>query len=174
MKDATTLTSQERTDIEKQLRLDDNNATGSPVEPVTSSLDDAARAAYEREQKAGLQDGWQLEFFPKVLPSSWLPINRLPNYERWLRRDRMCVIISATVELDGKRWLHVSCSYPNALPTWKDLKEIKRLFIGRDRTAIQLLPKESQYVNRHPYVLHMFVCLDDDPVPDFTHGTGQI
>ncbi len=28
--------------------------------------------------------------------------------------------------------------------------------------------------NIHPNVLHLFVCLDGDPLPDFTRGKGSL
>jgi hypothetical protein len=72
---------------------------------------------------------------------------------------------------DGKWWLHVSVSHPHKLPTWAELKEVKELFIGRDKKAIQILPNEKEYVNMHPYCLHLFHS-DEDGLPDFTHGGG--
>ena len=81
--------------------------------------------------------------------------------------DRLRVICSARVEADGKRWMHVSCSTPTRLPTWDELRLVKDTFIGRDRPALQLLPRQSEYVNIHPHVLHLWSCLDGDPTPDF-------
>lgn len=77
------------------------------------------------------------------------------------------VLCAARVEADGKRWMHVSCSRPNRLPSWEELKLVKDTFIGRERKAIQVLPPEAEHVNIHPYALHLFSCLDDDPLPDF-------
>ncbi len=79
----------------------------------------------------------------------------------------LTVICSARPEADGKRWMHVSCSRPSRLPSWDDLRLVKDTFIGRERKALQVLPPQSEYVNCHPYVLHLWACLDGDPLPDF-------
>ncbi len=104
---------------------------------------------------------------PRVLPADWS--------KRWdigagcfLRRDYLRVIMS--VELKGgdpRRWLHVSLSRDTGLPSWEDLREVKRIFIGRDRKAIQVLPPEDEYVNMNPHVLHLWCCLNEDVLPDF-------
>ena len=86
----------------------------------------------------------------------------------------IAVIMSAAVEADGKRWVHVSASRKGRMPNWADLKLVKRDFIGIDRKAIQVFPKASEYVNINPDVLHLWTCLDDDAIPDFTNGTGSI
>lgn len=59
------------------------------------------------------------------------------------------------------------------LPSWKDLRDVKDVFIG-NRKAIQVFPVAAEYVNIHPNVLHLFACLDDDGLPDFTSGTGSL
>jgi hypothetical protein len=84
------------------------------------------------------------------------------------------VIVSERVELDGRRWRHVSCSHKHRIPTYEELCEVKDVFIGRERCALQVFPEESQKVNIHPNVLHLWHCLDTRPVPDFTQGTGMI
>lgn len=84
----------------------------------------------------------------------------------------LSVICTGNVESDGKRWLHVSCSRRNRLPSWEELRLVKDTFIGKDRKAISVLPCEGEYVNDHPFVLHLFSCLDGDGLPDFrTEGT---
>jgi hypothetical protein len=83
----------------------------------------------------------------------------------------MFVICTARVEQDGLRWLHVSCSRRDRLPDWADLRLIKHTFIGDDRVALQVLPREHDYVNIAPRCMHLWSCLDGEPVPDFrVHG----
>jgi hypothetical protein len=81
--------------------------------------------------------------------------------------DSLTVVVSGSTEKDGRRWLHVSASRPSKLPNWEDMREVKNTFIGRDRKAIQVLPPQAEYVNDHPYVLHLWACVDDDGLPDF-------
>lgn len=84
------------------------------------------------------------------------------------RGKALFVICTAHVYGAGERWVHVSCSTPNALPTWEELKLVKNTFIGEDKLAIQVLPPKAKYVNKHDYVLHLWHRLDSDPIPDFT------
>ncbi len=69
---------------------------------------------------------------------------------------------------DPRRWHHVSLSFPDHLPTWEDLGMVKRIFMGHDVTALQVLPPVSRYVNLHPFVLHLWRSLDGDVTPDFS------
>jgi hypothetical protein len=86
--------------------------------------------------------------------------------------DELSVIVSESIERDGRVWLHVSMSRPTRLPTWSDMRRVKDAFIGKERKAIQVFPPDSEYVNQHPYCLHLFCCLDGDVLPDFRRGDG--
>lgn len=112
-------------------------------------------------------EAWALDLMPRILPPGWRQRNdpRIGIY--FDSGDGLRVIFSATTEADGKRWIHVSCSRPTRLPSWTDLKNVKDVFVGGDRLAVQVLPRRQDYVNYHPYVLHLWSCLDGDPVPDF-------
>jgi hypothetical protein len=81
----------------------------------------------------------------------------------YVSRHGQTVITSGNVEQDGKRWLHVSTAHPRRLPSWEELREVKDIFIGRERQAVQKFPKQSEYVNIHPNCLHLWCCLDGDP-----------
>ena len=50
----------------------------------------------------------------------------------------------------------------------KDLKEVKRVFVGEDKKAIMVFPPESEHVNIHPNCLHLYAPLGEDPLPDFS------
>jgi hypothetical protein len=113
------------------------------------------------------------EWLPRILPAMWI---RQPDYGPaavFKSLDGLAVLISAKRERDSKRWLHVSASRQNRIPSWEDLREIKLLFIGAEKLAVQVLPRQSEYVNVNPCVLHLWHCLDGDPVPDFRVG-GQV
>ena len=109
---------------------------------------------------------------PRVLPAGW-------SYNHSLGTDNVLdhgvrglrVILTAMRYGDGRAWLHLSMSRRDGhLPSWRDLREAKDLFIGRDRKAIQVLPSANEYVNINPGVLHLWCCLDGDPLPDFRIG----
>jgi len=117
---------------------------------------------------------WARDLAPTVLPAGWSVVTHGADGAMYVRRDGLKVITSAAVEEDGKRWLHVSCSRAARLPSWPDLREVKDIFVGLERTALQVLPKQSRYINLHPFVLHLWCCLDADPVPDFARGGDSI
>lgn len=84
------------------------------------------------------------------------------------KRSGLTVIESKGVHPnDGREWLHVSCSYSHRLPDWEDLKLVKRVFVGDNRTALQVFPPAREWVNIHPFCLHLWCCLDDEVVPAF-------
>ena len=61
----------------------------------------------------------------------------------------------ATLE-GGKKVLHISLSRRSRLPSWDDVKRVKEAFLGSEREAYHVLPKQSDYVNLHPYCLHLW------------------
>ncbi len=112
---------------------------------------------------------------PYVLPVGWkVEERRLDGAMYRHGSARMTVIVSASVERDGRNWLHVSVAHPERMPTWDDLRYVKDIFVGRDRTALQVLPPAAKHVNQHPYCLHLWACLDGDVTPDFTQGGETI
>lgn len=120
------------------------------------------------------------QVLPRIIPSTWHrePHPMGPGADREVavfRHDSgMAVLISAARHQDGRRWLHVSVSRRNRLPSWEDLRQVKDVWIGQDRVAVQVLPRARDYVNIHPFCLHLWCCLDEDVVPDFTEGMGTI
>lgn len=112
---------------------------------------------------------------PTVLPPGWRMLDRTLNgarYRNW--RTRHTVIITISREQDGRRWLHFSCSHIDRIPKWGELVDIKEVFLGTKVFAYQVIPPRAEYVNQHPNVLHLWHCLDDIPMPDFTRGSGQL
>ncbi len=113
------------------------------------------------------------DYAPKSLPPVWKKLELESNspfglcaYERTY--DDLTVIFTA-VDLhgDGKIWLHVSLSRLNRLPTYKDMAEVKDLFIGEDREALQIFAKKSRHINFHPYCLHLWCAVEGNGLPDF-------
>lgn len=56
----------------------------------------------------------------------------------------------------GGGWDHVSVSFRHRCPTWDEMCAVKDMFFGDDETVIQYHPAKSNYVNRHPYCLHLW------------------
>jgi len=58
---------------------------------------------------------------------------------------------------DGFGWEHVSTStLLNRTPTWDEMQFIKEQFWDDDDLVIQFHPPKSDYVNNHPYTLHLW------------------
>jgi hypothetical protein len=53
-------------------------------------------------------------------------------------------------------WEHVSISLPNRCPNWEEMCYIKSLFWDDEETVMQLHPPKSQWINNHPYCLHLW------------------
>lgn len=63
-------------------------------------------------------------------------------------------------------WEHVSVSLADRCPIWEEMSFVKNLFWHDDETVIQFHPKKSEYINHHPYTLHMWRPLNFDfPLP---------
>ncbi len=87
--------------------------------------------------------------------------------------NRLVVAFSAGLH-DGRWWLHVSVSHHVRIPCYRELAEVKRVFVGDDLQALQIFPKAEQHVNIHPRCLHLWACLEPgaDGLPNFgSHGT---
>jgi hypothetical protein len=58
---------------------------------------------------------------------------------------------------DGLFWEHVSVSsVANRCPYWDEMNFIKDMFWDDEDTVIQYHPPKSEYVDVHPYVLHLW------------------
>lgn len=64
---------------------------------------------------------------------------------------------------DGEGWQHVSVTVcpegkkkANRCPTWEEMCWVKDQFWNKDETVIQYHPPESEYVNNHPFCLHLW------------------
>lgn len=53
-------------------------------------------------------------------------------------------------------WEHVSISTPVRCPTWEEMCFVKGLFWDDEDTVMQLHPPKSQWINNHPYCLHLW------------------
>lgn len=89
------------------------------------------------------------------------------------------MLVSEAVEQDGKRWRHCSVSRrDHKLPTYEDLKHLKRLCVGDDKTAYQVFPPKDRHIDiagpKGVEVLHLWCCLDGDVTPDFARGGNSI
>lgn len=56
----------------------------------------------------------------------------------------------------GSGWDHVSVSLQDRCPIWEEMCWIKRQFFDPSECVMQLHPQEADYVNNHPFCLHMW------------------
>ncbi len=57
---------------------------------------------------------------------------------------------------DGGGWEHISVSLVNRCPTWEEMCDMKALFWGPEDCVVQYHPPASDYVNCHPFTLHLW------------------
>ena len=57
---------------------------------------------------------------------------------------------------DGGGWDHVSVHVSGRCPTWQEMCYVKDLFFKDNEVVMQLHPAKSEYVNCHPFTLHMW------------------
>lgn len=67
------------------------------------------------------------------------------------QRVRLGIVVSF-----GDGWDHVSVSLHNRLPSWDEMNAVKDAFFTPDEVVVQFHPAKSQYVNCHPYCLHLW------------------
>ena len=114
-------------------------------------------------------------FFPIRYPAVWRHHEAQEPVATWLTHpDGRRVMISVLIEADGHPWLHVSVSHAQRLPTYAELADTKRAFVGPERKAIQVFPAETEHVNVHPFCLHLWCRLDGSSLPDFSRGRGMV
>jgi hypothetical protein len=113
------------------------------------------------------------KYVPVILPAGWESI-RLPESHPlygqriFQNKNGLAVIFTAdNLHQPGKTWIHVSMSRRERLPTYDDMTEVKALFVGRDRQALQIFPPESKHINIYPFCLHLCSCVEGDGLPDF-------
>ena len=57
---------------------------------------------------------------------------------------------------NGEGWEHISVSRKDRCPTWNEMCQVKDLFWDEDDCVVQYHPPKSDYVNLHPYCLHLW------------------
>ena len=60
------------------------------------------------------------------------------------------------VASDGAGWEHVSVSTSIRTPTWSEMCKIKDLFWGDECCVLQFHPPRADYINNHPFCLHLW------------------
>jgi hypothetical protein len=66
------------------------------------------------------------------------------------------VIFSSGDPTIGVEWQHASVSTRNRCPNWQEMCFVKELLWDPEETVMQLHPPRSQWINNHPFVLHLW------------------
>ena len=114
-------------------------------------------------------------YAPQVLPVNWerlemsWPVDHpLYGQIKYMSQNQLQVIFTADkLWGDGKTWMHVSMSRRFRLPSYEDMTEVKDIFIGKTRQALQIFSRADRHVNIHPYCLHLWCAVEGDGLPDF-------
>jgi hypothetical protein len=112
--------------------------------------------------------GWHVEAFG-------------PDGRRFWHHASATSVIATRADHDGQEWLHASIAHPDRMPTWDELKALKVALVGAARFAYLVFPPAWQYVNQHPYALHLWARWDETDgaaLPDFVGAwfaeTGEL
>lgn len=116
--------------------------------------------------------GFDLRFPPEPLPRGWEARSNPAGLAFYRRRTQERVILSVGLERDGQLWAHVSIVREDRFPTWLELEEIRRLFLGPEQVAFQIHAPASQHVNIHAMCLHLWAPLERNPIPDMRRAGG--
>jgi hypothetical protein len=67
---------------------------------------------------------------------------------------------------DGMGWRHVSIrnAQKNVVPSWGIMCRLRDLFFSDDAWVVQFHPPAEEYIDDHPWTLHLWESLDE-PMP---------
>ncbi len=66
---------------------------------------------------------------------------------------------------NGLGWDHVSVSRANRCPYWEEMAFIKDLFFDETESVVQYHPAKKDYVNDHPFTLHLWRPTGGEKIP---------
>lgn len=93
----------------------------------------------------------------------------------WMHKSRRIAMIhSVAYEMDGELWEHVSISRDdNKMPTWEQVRDVFHEVCGPNALGVVVIPPMEEHVNIAE-VAHVWHCVSQRPLPDFTRGLGSI
>lgn len=138
--------------------------TPEPMRPTKDLGNGKFIAYYEKaaqpDYKGTLKGGRAVVFEAKYTHSAQMEQSRVTR-EQAARLDdhlaagAMCFVV-AVIASCGGGWEHVSVSLARRCPTWEEMCMVKDIFWGEEECVVQFHPPRSEYVNRHPYCLHLW------------------
>lgn len=106
-------------------------------------------------------------WLPRAVPAPWRVVDRAPDGFMAVTRGRLFTLIVSVARYEGLPWLHASMAGPGRVPTWQEMADLKAWVVGDEAIAYQVMPPTAEYVNDHPFVLHLWAPLAHRPTPDF-------
>ena len=73
-------------------------------------------------------------------------------------KGELLLALSSGTEGNGNKtgWEHVSVSARGRAPIWEEMVFVKNMFWEDHEMAVQYHPPKSEYVNFHPFTLHIW------------------
>lgn len=73
------------------------------------------------------------------------------------KMGRCNIIVSREpIKKNGEYGWHLSISTPNALPSYKEIKEARYKFLPDEVYMAEIFPPKKEFVNTHPYCRHLY------------------
>ena len=89
---------------------------------------------------------------PRTAPGDLFGLFVIPLHNR--KKNGLHIRVLASSDIG---WEHVSVSLNRErCPTWDEMCKVKDLFWSDEATVIQYHPAAKDYVNHHPYCLHLW------------------
>src|SRR3954470_24168570 len=113
-------------------------------------------------------DAFQALAYP---PPNWHFLQPWGDGHAFAHKNGLRVLIDCEEKSDRRRWLHVSVSRKNWIPSHIDMRLVKDAFIGPARYAYFVFPPSAAYVNIHEHCLHLWALAEGDDgrvLPEFS------
>lgn len=66
------------------------------------------------------------------------------------------LLVVSSGDQDGTGWEHVSVTTQTRPPNWAEMCFVKDVFWAEEECVVQYHPPKSEYINCHPYCLHLW------------------
>lgn len=95
-------------------------------------------------------------------PLEWPPETGHKAARMWRHKDRPLFVMRSLSATKDEKWIHVSISRLDRIPSWEEICHVRDCFLGKEIEAYQVLPKHSEYVNLADKCLHIWAPLDGE------------
>jgi ribosomal protein L37E len=82
----------------------------------------------------------------------------------------ICVSDNDRYDRDDERWRHLSISHRSRIPNYEEVKAARYCFFPAEAEVVQVFPPEAEFVNCHPFCLHLWWSKDRRLVPPQTQS----